>query len=76
VLVLLLTGYVWQTAENEWGNAVVATALSVVDDTALTGKVILGEIKVGPSPGLSVCVCGGGGGDALLAVLCDLCCDL
>lgn len=35
----------WQTAENEWGHAVVATALSVVDDTALTGKTILGELK-------------------------------
>ncbi len=36
----------WQTAENEWGHAVVATALTVVDDTALTSKVILGELKV------------------------------
>jgi len=36
-------------ADNEWGNAVVATVLSVVDDTALTGKSIVGEIKVGGS---------------------------
>ena len=43
----LLPGFVWQTTENEWGHAVVATALSVVDDTALTGKLILGELKVG-----------------------------
>jgi hypothetical protein len=42
-------GFVWQTAENEWGHAVVATALSVVDDTALTGKTILGELKVRPA---------------------------
>jgi hypothetical protein len=33
-------------AENEWGNAVVATALSVVDDTSLTGKAVVGDIKV------------------------------
>lgn len=39
-------GFVWQTAENEWGHAVIATALSVTDDTALTGKSILGELKV------------------------------
>jgi hypothetical protein len=42
----MLAGYVWQTAENEWGHAVVATALSVVDDTALTGKTLLPELKV------------------------------
>eukprot|EP00878_Enallax_costatus_P018010 GHUV01018936.1.p1 GENE.GHUV01018936.1~~GHUV01018936.1.p1 ORF type:complete len:698 (+),score=293.25 GHUV01018936.1:365-2458(+) len=40
-----MKGYVWQTADNEWGHAVVATALSVTDDTALTGKAILGELK-------------------------------
>eukprot|EP00775_Hariotina_reticulata_P010358 gene10358-10516_t len=40
-----MKGYVWQTAENEWGHAVVATALSVVDDTALVSKTILGELK-------------------------------
>lgn len=43
----LSAGFVWQTTENEWGHAVVATALSVVDDTALTSKAILGELKVG-----------------------------
>lgn len=43
----LPAGFVWQTTENEWGHAVVATALSVVDDTALTSKLILGELKVG-----------------------------
>jgi hypothetical protein len=42
----LCSGYVWQTAENEWGHAVVATALSVVDDTSLVSKTILGELKV------------------------------
>ena len=41
-----LAGYVWQTAENEWGHAVVLTALSVTDYTALTSKTILGELKV------------------------------
>jgi hypothetical protein len=48
VLLALLcaAGFVWQTTENEWGHAVIATALSVVDDTALTGKLILGELKV------------------------------
>lgn len=49
ILVSCAAGFVWQTAENEWGHAVIATALSVVDDTALTGKAILGELKV---PGL------------------------
>lgn len=44
-LVKGMKGYVWQTAENEWGHAVVATALSVVDDTALTGKTLLPELK-------------------------------
>lgn len=33
-------------AENEWGHAVVATALAVVDDTSLTSKAIVGDIKV------------------------------
>jgi hypothetical protein len=46
LLVLLCAGFVWQTSENEWGHAVIGTALSVVDDTALTGKLILGELKV------------------------------
>jgi hypothetical protein len=49
LLLLLLpaaAGFVWQTAENEWGHAVVATALSVVDDTALTSKTLLPELKV------------------------------
>eukprot|EP00882_Tetradesmus_deserticola_P007752 GHRQ01008162.1.p1 GENE.GHRQ01008162.1~~GHRQ01008162.1.p1 ORF type:complete len:623 (+),score=334.69 GHRQ01008162.1:65-1933(+) len=40
-----MKGFVWQTAENEWGHAAVATALSVVDDTALTGKTLLPELK-------------------------------
>ncbi|KIZ01582.1 hypothetical protein MNEG_6384 [Monoraphidium neglectum] len=44
-LVKGMKGYVWQMAENEWGNAVVATALSVVDDTSLTGKAVVGDIK-------------------------------
>jgi hypothetical protein len=44
--VVVPAGFVWQTAENEWGHAVVATALSVVDDTALTGKTLLPELKV------------------------------
>ncbi|KAI8470969.1 MAG: pumilio family protein [Monoraphidium minutum] len=44
-LVKGMKGYVWQMAENEWGNAVVATALSVVDDTSLTAKAIVGDIK-------------------------------
>jgi hypothetical protein len=47
-------GYVWQMAENEWGSAVVATALTVVDDTALTGKTIIGDIKVGVGVGLGL----------------------
>lgn len=46
------TGYVWQTAENEWGHAVIATALSVVDDTSLTGKAVIGELKVCSKAGL------------------------
>eukprot|EP00877_Chromochloris_zofingiensis_P001125 jgi/Chrzof1/11012/Cz05g20110.t1 len=41
-----MKGHVRTMAENEWGNAVVCTALSVVDDTALVGKSILGELKV------------------------------
>jgi hypothetical protein len=45
-LLLAAAGFVWQTAENEWGHAVVATALSVVDDTALTSKTLLPELKV------------------------------
>lgn len=56
-------------AENEWGSAVLATALAVVDDTSLTGKVLVGDIKVGyrlghalgwlrwGRAGLSVCAC-------------------
>lgn len=46
VLPAMLAGHVRTMAENEWGNAVVCTALSVVDDTALVGKSILGELKV------------------------------
>lgn len=45
-LVKGMKGYVWQMAENEWGNAVVCTALAVVDDTALTVKSIGADIKV------------------------------
>jgi hypothetical protein len=43
-------GYVWQMAENEWGNAVVATALAVVDDTALTGKALVADVRVRRAP--------------------------
>lgn len=45
-LVKGMKGYVAQTAANEHAHAVVSTALTVTDDTALTGKVIVGEIKV------------------------------
>lgn len=45
-LVKGMKGFVWQMAENEWGHAAAAAALSVTDDTALTGKVVVGEIKV------------------------------
>jgi pumilio family protein 6 len=38
--------FVWKTAENEWGYGVVCTALARVDDTAITGKIICGEVKV------------------------------
>ncbi|KAF8073043.1 APUM24 [Scenedesmus sp. PABB004] len=44
-LVKGMKGFVWQTAENEWGHAVVATALTVVDDTALTSKTIVSELR-------------------------------
>jgi pumilio family protein 6 len=45
-LVKGMKGYVAQTASNEHAHAVVSTALTVTDDTALTGKVIVGELKV------------------------------
>jgi pumilio family protein 6 len=45
-LVKGMKGYVWQMAENEWGWAPVAAALAHVDDTALTGKAIVGDVKV------------------------------
>lgn len=41
-----MKGYVAQTASNEHAHAVVSAALTVTDDTALTGKVIMGELKV------------------------------
>ena len=34
-------------AVNEWGHAVLCTALGVVDDTALVSKTIVSELKVG-----------------------------
>lgn len=45
-LVKGMKGYVAQTAANEHAHAVVSTALTATDDTALTGKVIVGELKV------------------------------
>jgi hypothetical protein len=65
LLLLAPAGFVWQTAENEWGHAVVATALSVVDDTALTSKTLLPELKVigerethiAPAKGCLCCIC-------------------
>ena len=48
-----MKGFVWQMAENEWGFAVVCTALAVVDDTALTAKIIGADIKVGSGVGNS-----------------------
>jgi hypothetical protein len=40
------TGFVKDAAINEWGHAVLATALSVVDDSSLLNKVIIAELKV------------------------------
>lgn len=45
-LVKGMKGHVAQAAANEHAHAVVSTALAVTDDTALTGKVIVGELKV------------------------------
>jgi pumilio homology domain family member 6 len=45
-LVKGMKGYVAQTAANEHAHVVVSTALLCTDDTALTGKVIMGELKV------------------------------
>jgi hypothetical protein len=39
-------GFVKDAAINEWGHAVLANALSVVDDTSLLTKVIVAELKV------------------------------
>ena len=33
-------------ALNEWGHAVLCTALSVIDDTALVAKSVVAELKV------------------------------
>ena len=41
-----MKGHVGTMAANEWGNVVVCCALRVVDDTALTGKVVCGELQV------------------------------
>lgn len=40
-----LKGYVKEVACDEWGHAVLITALRVVDDTALLNKIIVQEIK-------------------------------
>lgn len=40
-----LKGYVKDVAIDEWGHAVLITALRVVDDTALLNKIIVQEIK-------------------------------
>ena len=43
---LFVSGHVHDMAVNEWGHAVLCTALSVIDDTALVGKSIVSELKV------------------------------
>ena len=43
---LPLSGHVSNMAVNEWGHAVLCTALSVVDDTALVSKTVVAELKV------------------------------
>ncbi len=49
--VLCGAGHVMSMARNEWGYTVLVQALSVVDDTSLTGKVICSELKVrAPAP--------------------------
>ena len=40
------SGHVMTMAVNEWAYVVLATALSVVDDTAMMAKVIVAEMKV------------------------------
>ncbi|KAG2498855.1 hypothetical protein HYH03_003047 [Edaphochlamys debaryana] len=44
-LVRAMKGHVPAMAADEWGHAVLCMALSCVDDTALTGKVLVPEIK-------------------------------
>lgn len=45
--VRVLKGHVQEALKDEWGHLPIVTALSVVDDTALLNKFIIGEIKVG-----------------------------
>ncbi len=42
-----MKGHVRTAAQDEWGHAVIMTALSVVDDTALLKKIIIAELQVG-----------------------------
>ncbi|KXZ52825.1 hypothetical protein GPECTOR_8g209 [Gonium pectorale] len=44
-LVRAMKGHVGAMAADEWGHAVLCMALGCVDDTSLTGKVLLPEIK-------------------------------
>lgn len=46
-LVRAMKGHVGAMAGDEWGHVALCCALAVVDDTALTGKVLVPEIKVG-----------------------------
>ncbi len=68
-VVRAMKGHVAKMVADEWGHVVLCMALGCVDDTALTGKIIVPEIKVrwacygvgGRSPRGPSCTSGGAG---------------
>ena len=45
-VVRAMKGHVAKMAADEWGHVVLCMALGCVDDTALTGKIVVPELKV------------------------------